>query len=164
MAWLAWLGDTAGSIALRESIWVYPLVETAHVLGIALFVGLAALFDLRLIGLVGSSTPVSEFVERIEPWTMAGFVVMVSSGVALFYGDPVRFATNPFFQAKLVLLVLAGLNAGAFHRTVFRRVATWDLQTAPPAGARAAGWISLALWAAIVVLGRWIAFHEVVPS
>jgi hypothetical protein len=159
-SWLAWLGDTSSSIALRESIWAYPIVETAHVLGLALFAGLAMLLDLRLTGFVLPRLPVQELVERVGRWTWTGFAVMVVSGVLLFYADPVKMAFNPFFRAKLALLVVAGVNAVIFHVTVYRRVAEWGAASLTPRPARAAGWISLAVWIAVIATGRLIAFYQ----
>src|SRR5437016_2280951 len=96
-----WLADTPWSIALHESAWVYPIVESVHVLALCLFLGLAAMLDLRLLGLTMRSAPVSEMVERLLPWTKAGFAVMVISGALLFYAIPVRTYQNVFFRAKV---------------------------------------------------------------
>ena len=104
-------------------------------------------------------TPVSEVADRLLPWTVAGFVVMVISGALLFYGIPVRTYQNIFFRIKVVLLGLSGLNAFVFHSTVYRKVAEWDLDLAPPRRARLAGGFSLFFWACIVVAGRMIAYN-----
>jgi hypothetical protein len=154
-----WLGDTPWSIALRESIWVYPIVETAHVLALCVFLGLAVLLDLRLLNLALRRTPVTEIASRVMPWTWAGFALMVASGAALFYSDPVKFYGNMFFRVKLLLLLLAGINAWVFHATVYRRVAQWDRNAPPPVRARLAGALSLILWAGIVTTGRLIAYN-----
>jgi hypothetical protein len=153
-----WLGETSWSIALRESIWVYPIVETAHVLALCLFLGLALLLDLRLLNLTLRRTPVTEITNRVMPWTWLGFVLMIATGAALFYSDPTKFYGNVFFRVKLVLLALAGLNAWYFHATIYRRVAEWDLNPWTPTRARLAGALSLALWTGIVATGRLIAY------
>ncbi len=158
---LAWLGDTSWSIALRESIWAYPIVETTHVVGIMLFVGFAALLDLRLVGLALTRTPVTAIVQRLGPWTWTGFGVMVVTGALLFGADPVKFSANTFFQIKLGLLVVAGLNAGIFHATVYRHVRTWDHVSPTPRHARIAAWVSLAVWTGVVTTGRLIAFAPI---
>jgi hypothetical protein len=153
-----WLGETSWSIALRESIWVYPIVETVHVLALCLFLGLALLLDLRLLDFALRRTPVTDIVHRVMPWTWAGFALMTSSGAALFYSDPVKFYGNVFFRLKVGLLLLAGVNAWAFHATVFRHVAEWDRDTPTPAGARLAGALSLLFWIGVVTTGRLIAY------
>jgi hypothetical protein len=154
-----WLDATPWSVALRESTWVYPIVESIHVLGLCLFLGFAVVLDLRLVGIAMRRTRVSEIAERLMPWTAAGFVVMVITGALLFYSSPVRFYGNVFFRLKLLTLVLAGLNAWVFHATVYRRVHDWDAAPVAPAAARAAGYLSLTLWMVIVVSGRMIAYN-----
>jgi uncharacterized protein DUF6644 len=154
-----WLEKTSGSIALHESLWMYPLVESVHVLTLCLFVGLAVMLDLRLLGVTMRRTPVSEVVAQLLPWMAAGFGVMVLSGAALFYAIPVKTYLNIFFRIKLVMLALAGLNAWVFHRTVYRRVAEWDVDAAIPSGAKVTAGLSIALWAGIIFAGRMIAYN-----
>lgn len=154
-----WLDQIPWSVALRESTWVYPIIESIHVLSLCVFVGLAVLLDLRLIGAGMRHTRVSEITERLMPWTVVGFVVMVVSGAVLFCSAPVRFYGNVFFRIKVVLLLLAGLNAWIFHATIYRRLPEWDEAPIAPAAARFAGSVSLALWAGIIVVGRMIAYN-----
>jgi hypothetical protein len=156
---MEWLASTRPSIALHESLYVYPLIESTHVLALGLFVGLAVILDLRLLGLVLRRVPASEALARLLPWTKAGFVVMAITGVLLFYAIPVRTYQNIFFRVKIAMLVLAGLNVWLFHSRVERRVAEWDLAPVAPLAARVAAVISLILWAGIVVAGRMIAYN-----
>jgi hypothetical protein len=159
LSFCQWLEQTRGSIALHESLWAYPIVESVHVLTLCLFVGTAVMLDLRLLGVMMRRAPVSEVAERLLPWTAAGFAVMFVSGALLFYAIPVRTYLNIFFRIKVAMLILAGLNAWVFHFTVYRSVAEWDLDPVTPIGARVAGGLSLLLWAGIVVAGRMIAYN-----
>src|SRR5438093_12497215 len=93
-----WLAETRGSIALHESLYMYPLVESVHVLTLTLFVGMSVMLDLRLLGRALRRVPVSEVTARLLPWTTAGFVVMIMSGTLLFYAIPVRSYQNVFFR------------------------------------------------------------------
>ena len=154
-----WLESTRGSMALHESIWVYPIVESIHVLTLSLFLGLAVIVDLRLLGASLLATPVSQVMRRFVPWMLAGFAVMVVSGALLFYAAPVRTYSNVFFRLKMAFLLLAGLNVAAFHFSTSRTMPQWDLDRRPPVRARLAGVLSLALWAAIAVCGRMIAYN-----
>lgn len=158
-AFFEWLEATSASVAIRESILFYPLVETTHVLTLCLFLGMTATWDLRLVGLAMRKVPVSEVVNRLWPWAMAGFAVMVASGLLLFLSGPVRASQNIFFQIKMVMLALAGLNAFVFHQTVFRWVEEWDTASIVPARAKLAGASSLVLWAGVVVCGRMQAYN-----
>jgi hypothetical protein len=153
------LADQPWSIALHESLYGYPIVESVHVWALCLFVGLTVVLDLRLTGLTFRTVPVSEVVRRILPWQILGFVVMVASGVALFYAIPVRSYQNVFFRAKLILLVAAGLNVWVFNSGVYRRIHAWDGDPVPPTRARLAGFASLTLWVLIIFCGRMIAYN-----
>ncbi len=154
-----WLAETRWSIALHESLYMYPLTESFHVWTLALFVGTAVLLDLRLVGLLMRQIPAREVFRRLNPWMIAGFVVMVITGVMLFYAIPVRSYQSVWFRLKVILLVLAGLNVFWFQRGVWRRVAEWDTSARPPRAARFAGAASMALWAAIIIAGRMIAYN-----
>lgn len=155
---LEWLGTTPWSVALLESRYAWPLIESTHVLTLGLFVGTAIINDLRLLGWGMRRVPVSEVTGRLLPVTRLAFVVMVTTGLLVFYSSPLRYYHNLFFRLKVILLIVAGLNAFAFHRGIHRRVAQWDLDPLPPREARMAGAVSLVAWALIVVAGRMIAY------
>jgi len=154
-----WLSERPSSIALHKSVWVYPIIESVHVLGLTLFVGLAILMDVRLAGIGLRKSSASYVARQVLPWIIAGFIPMVISGTLLFYSNPVKFYGNIFFRVKAVLLILAGLNVFVFHNGVWRRVDEWALDPRPPRSARIAGFLSLALWAFIIVAGRLIAYN-----
>jgi hypothetical protein len=156
---MQWLAEQPASIALRESLMVWPLIESTHVLTLTAFVGTAAMLDLRLLGVAFRGIPASAFTDRILPWTRWAFALMTVSGVLLFYATPVRNYQNVFFRIKVILLVAAGLNVWLFHSRIHRRVADWDLAAPPPRAARVAAIVSLACWAGVVVAGRMMAYN-----
>ncbi len=156
LGFVKWMADTPWSVALHESLYGYPIVESIHVWALCLFVGMAVVLDLRLTGLSFTNVPVSQIARRILPWTTFGFVLMVISGILLFYAIPIRSYQNIFFRVKLLLLVLAGLNAWVFHP---RGIQTWDKDPVPPRSARFAGYASLVLWMTIIFCGRMIAYN-----
>jgi hypothetical protein len=158
-SFLEWLGTTQWSVALLESFWVWPLLESTHVLSIALFVGSAMMMDLRLMGITFGGVRASDFTSRLLPWTRGGFVVMVVTGLLVFYSNPVRYYHNIFFRFKMLLMVLAGLNIWFFHSRTHKKVAEWDLAASPPSAVRWAGAISFIAWALIVISGRLIAYN-----
>jgi len=154
-----WLATTPGSIALHESRYMYLIVLSVHVLTLCLFVGTAAIVDLRLLGLTMQSVRVSEVMARLLPWTATGFLVLTITGALLFYAAPLLRYQNIFFRAKMATLVLAGVNVWVFHNTVYRRVVEWDLDPIPPRSARVVGGLALALWAVLIMLGRMIPYQ-----
>ena len=156
---LDWLAKTQWSVALHESQYVWPFTESLHVLTLGLFVGSTVMLDLRLLGVAFTGVPVSELTGRVLPWTRAGFAVMVTTGLMLFYATPVTYYQSIFFRIKVVLLVVAGVNVFVFHSRTQRTVAAWDLDARPPRAARAAAIVSLVAWAGVVVSGRLIAYN-----
>ena len=160
LSFFEWLAATPASLALHESRYLYLGVLTVHVMTLGVFVGIAVLLDLRLLGITLRNVPASEVIARLVPWTIAGFLVMVASGTLLFYAAPVDKVGNVFFRAKMGLLVLAGINIWVFFNTVYANVAEWDLDPVPPRRARLAGGVALVLWAAIITAGRMIPYQQ----
>ncbi len=145
---------------IRESIWVFPIIETIHVLGITLLVGTVALLDLRLLGLLFKREAVSYVAKQVLPLTWMGFAVMVVSGSLLFSAEAANSYGNPAFRVKLVLLGLVGLNPLIFHLTIFRSVTAWNDRIVTPVRARLAAIFSLTLWGGIICAGRAIAYFQ----
>lgn len=156
--WLVALETSGLGESLRQSLWLYPLVEIAHILGFALLVGSIIAFDLRLMGVRAPLLPVDALSRLLLPVAVAGFALAVPAGVLLFVTEATALARNPAFLAKLGLIGLALLNILAFHGLAGRRMADWCLSDRPPAGARFAGVASLALWVAVLACGRLIAY------
>jgi uncharacterized protein DUF6644 len=157
---MQWMADTEWSVGLHESRYAYSIVESIHVWALCLFVGFAILLDLRLLGVTLKRVPVSQMIARLLPWTKVAFVVMVISGVLLFYAIPLRTYHNVFFRAKAMFLLLAAFNAWYFHSgSTFKGLTGWDTSPVTPRPAKFAGAFSLVLWAAIVFSGRMIAYN-----
>jgi hypothetical protein len=154
-----WIETTSSSQALAGSIWAYPVIESLHTVGVAAFLGLLLVWDLRLIGALFTRVAVTEVWARLIPWIVVGAVFMIATGVALFWAKPVYSWGHVFFRIKIAALALALANAAAFHVGIERRVVDWDLAPTPPRAARMAGVISIALWAVIVVAGRLIGYN-----
>jgi uncharacterized protein DUF6644 len=153
---LQWLEGLAWTTAIRESNWGHPIIETAHVAATVFFAGLVIIMDLRLVGLAFTDAPLTQIQRRLFPWQMAGFVPSIVTGLILFCADPLRYYVNTLFWVKLALLVLAGVNAIAFHLKTYRTADRWDEDPNGATAAHRAGAISLALWSGVIVAGRLI--------
>jgi hypothetical protein len=153
---LAWLEATPVATAIRVSPWLYPALETLHILGLGLLIGAAWTWDLRLLGM-GRGAAVSELARLALPAARAGFGVAAASGALLFASDAVTTAANPAFRAKLLLISLAAANAALFHRA-YPSTAAWDRGVRAPARARVAAALSLVLWSLAATAGRLIAY------
>lgn len=153
-----WISSTSLSTSIQKSLWSFPIIESIHVLAIALLVGSIALLDLRLLGVLMRHEPVSRVAHAVLRWTWAGFAIMFVSGLLLSIAEAKQNYGNLAFRIKLVLLLLVGVNPLIFHLTIFRSVNSWDLAPVAPRRARAAAWTSLLLWAGIIIAGRMIAY------
>jgi hypothetical protein len=158
LAFCQWLENSSWATAIHQSLWLFPMLETAHLFGIVSLVGATSALDLRLMGLTMKGEPVSKIAGMLLPWAWAGLTIQVLTGFCLFASEATRCFENKAFRIKMVMLVLAGLNALIFHQTVYRRVARWDDAPATPLAAKFAGCCSILLWFGIVAAGRWIAF------
>ncbi|WP_263378181.1 DUF6644 family protein [Granulicella paludicola] len=150
--------DSQVGTAIRESDYAFSIIESVHVLAITLLVGTISLLDLRMLGVVLREVPVTRLSRAVFPLTWAGFGVMVSSGLLLFWAEAAKNYVNPAFRVKLILLLLVGLNPLIFHTSVYRRVSEWELEHRSPWRARAAAIASLTLWSCVVIAGRAIAY------
>jgi hypothetical protein len=144
---LAALAQSPLARAVRSSIWLYPLANILHVLGAATLFGMLLAAHLCTIGF-GRPLSSEQLLDFVLPYAGAGFALAVLSGPLMFASDPLVFAANPFFRIKLVLLLLAGLNALAFH--LIRRSGRSGL----PISAA----LSALLWTGVLVMGRSIAY------
>jgi hypothetical protein len=155
---IQWLNATSLATSIRESDFVFPLIETVHVLAITLLAGTVAAVDLRLLGVILKREKISEVAGQVLPLTWIGFTVMTITGVLLFLSEAQKSYGNLAFRAKMLLLILAGLNPLIFHSTIFRSIHAWDDAPVVPRRARAAAIASLTLWSGIIIAGRAIAY------
>jgi hypothetical protein len=153
-----WVSEVEYSIALRESQYVMPWVFVLHVVSLAMFAGTILMMDLRLLGVGHMQTPFSQVQRRLFPWQMAGMMFAAITGFALVFGNPMNYVTNIIFWVKMLAIVLAGLNALAFHFITEYSLVDWDTGARPPFGAKLAGAISIVLWANVIVSGRLIPY------
>jgi hypothetical protein len=153
-----WLQQTSWATAIRDSLWLFPIIETLHIFGIVALVGSTSILDLRLMGLTFREEPVSKLARRFLPWTWFGFFVQISTGLLMFASEALKMYGNWAFVMKMILIGVAGLNAFVFHSLAYRSVDKWDNDPIAPVSARIAGTVSILLWFGIVALGRWIAY------
>jgi len=156
---IQWLQNSEIGTGIRESVWTFPLVETTHVLALALSVGVPIWFDLRLLGWGMKHTPVSQVHKQVMPLAGIGFIVMFISGILLFWSEAEKCYLSGFFRAKVLFLVLAGVNAAVFEFTTKKSIEEWDKYPVPPPKARIAGLFSILSWAAVIIAGRATAYN-----
>ena len=158
------LEETGIGVLVRESLWVFPVLVSIHILGLTLSVGTLVWFDLRLLGIGIRHCSVSRLYGRLKPWMLASFLVMVASGSMLFIGFATKAYPNIFFRIKVAGLVVAAVNALIYHLTTERSIGEWDEARVLPLRARLAGLISILIWTVIILVGRMTAYTMYGPD
>jgi hypothetical protein len=138
---------------IRESLWLFPVIEAVHLLGLAVIGGTVLLVDLRLLGW-GLRQPVREIAHDAQPWFLASLVVMLVTGVSLFLSESVKCYYSQAFWVKMTCLPLAI----AFTLTIKARVVRREDRDIRPVVGKLVALVSLALWFAVGAGGRWIGF------
>lgn len=154
-----WVDALPWSIGIRESLYFSPYLTVSHVVSMCFFAGLIVMMDLRLLGIGNMRTPFSDLQKRLFPWQMVGMACSSVTGLTLAFSDPMRFYVNIFFWVKMFVMVLAGINALAFHFITYNSVVKWDTADTTPFGARLSGALSIVMWAIVIVSGRLIPYN-----
>jgi hypothetical protein len=153
------LQDMPPATALRESQFMFPFIEGTHLLGLALMMAPVLMFDLRLIGVLWKKEPASSIRNQFLPVTFAGALLMTSTGLLLFWSEAVKCFHSQYFRIKLVLLVVAAINALIFHSTVDRKITEWENDPVTPSRAKFAGFMSILIWTGVIFAGRYTAYN-----
>ena len=155
---LRWLQDSALGDVVRTTPFMYAALESLHILGIAVLVGPAFAFDLRLLGVGRQLVPVTKAARYLLPVSHLGLAVAVVTGILLFSAQTLGVAGSSAAPWKLGLLVLAGLNAFVFHHGVYRRVDEWADAAATTVAARISAVVSMTTWTGVIFAGRFLAY------
>jgi len=149
-----WCDSTWLSVAIRDSRFLFPIIETFHLLGITLLLGTTIVLDLRLFNLTMRQQPVMRLAAQLAPWTTGSLLMVVASGVMLFLSEALKCYDSGPFQLKMLLLFLAI----TFQFTVFRRFTRSKRTEAAHVRSWIVGLLSLSLWFGVGLAGRAIGF------
>ena len=152
LPWFQAVESSALGEAIRNSHWLFPIIEAFHLLGLAVIGGAVLIVDFRLLGLGLRSQPVSRLARDMQPWMIGSLIVMIASGVPLFVSEAIKCYYSVPFWVKMTALAAAVV----FTFTVRRSVVMADRAEAPLN--RIVAGISIGLWATVGWGGRWIAF------
>jgi len=151
---IQWCYDTQIGETIRNSLWLFPILEAFHLVGFGFIAGAVLTVDLRLLGVGMTHQPVARLANGAEPWIIAGVVLMFSTGVPLFLSESLKCYFNPAFWIKMGCLLLVLILTFTYRRSVTRAAVT----LAEPAHARAMAITSILLWFGVAWGGRWIGF------
>ncbi len=150
-----WLEGTAIGTAVRESLWLFPVIEAVHLLALALLGGTILVVDLRLLGFGLRSQPAAALAANTHPWLVGALATMIATGIPMLLSEAIKCYYSPPFWYKMLFLVLATL----YTFTVRKRVAAADAIKVGPVWGRLTAVVSLGLWFCVGFSGRWIAFY-----
>lgn len=154
-----WLQNTSWATGIRQSDFLFPLIEGSHILALSLSVGLVLMLDLRLLRVVLPTEAVSTVMRQLMPWALPGFAVMFLTGLLLFFAQAEKVYTNSYFRVKMILLVLLGINALVFQFKFYPALGEWDLSETVPSGVRLIAIFSLVFWMVVIACGRLMAYE-----
>jgi hypothetical protein len=129
--------------------WVFPVIQSIHLIGLTMLVGSICLVDLRLLGIGSSRQSTADVASGIAPWTSAGLLTVLVTGPLMFGSDVARYLNNPAFLLKMGLFAVALASHFTLHRRLVR-----DRQ-------KLAAVLSLILWSSVVLAGRAIADFDI---
>ena len=150
-----WCEASALSTAIRNSLWLFPVIEAVHLLGLAMMGGVVLVVDMRLMGLAVARKPAAALARELEPWLIGTLIVMLATGALLYTSEPIKLYYNGAFWMKMEFLASAIIFTFTIRRTVLaageaRVGLLW---------ARLVALISITLWAGVGVGGRAIGFY-----
>jgi hypothetical protein len=146
------MNDLAMSAAIRESLWMVAVINTLHLLSLVMFVGAVLIVDLRLIGRGLSDQPIADLAADAQPWLIAALIGLTLTGIPQFLSNALREYHSYLFWSKMATLLVAL----AYTFTLRRRLMLRDETRGSPRAGRLAGFVSIALWTAVVVQARLI--------
>jgi hypothetical protein len=152
LQWYTWIDDTPVSLALRNSRVAVPIVETIHLLAIALAVGTIMVIDLSILGVGMRRQAVPKIAHELAPLTWIGFGAALATGLLLFWSEAAKISCKPIFWVKMGLLAATFV----FHLTAHRQ-ATMPGPPMAPGRARMTAGLSLTLWFAVAFGGKAVA-------
>jgi uncharacterized membrane protein len=155
-----WMFNTGYGTTIRESLRLYPMIMSLHLICIAVFGATILMTDLRLLGLVMKSRSVTDMVGQLRVIKVAGLLLMLSAGISLLFANAEEYYENPFFWIKMCLLLMILIHYCAFRRSVYRNTKAIDRAPLIPKNARIAAILSLVLWTGVLLAGRAIGYYE----
>jgi hypothetical protein len=152
------LEDSGLATRIRDSLFLFPLIESAHVFGLTMVFGTIAIIDLRLLGFASTQRSFKWMASDILKWTWAAFAVTVLTGLLMFITNAPVYYHNLYFRTKMLLLALTGVNMFVFELTAGRTIHAWDKTPSAPLAGKTVAALSLAMWIGIIVMGRLVGF------
>jgi hypothetical protein len=153
---LTFCSSSAVGAWVRNSAWAFPFLQSWHFIGMTMLLGVVGAIDLRVLG-VARAVPLAP-LHRFLPIAFIGFFINMITGICFFCHDPYVYAYNVSFRIKMLLIVIAGLNALWFRLGVFLDLERWGPGIEASRLAKIISAVSLVVWLGVITAGRYIAF------
>jgi hypothetical protein len=148
-----WFEATGLGQTVRQSLWLFPVIEAVHLLGLSLLGGALLVVDLRMFGVGLKKQSIAELADKARPWLVGSVIVMLASGILLFLSEAVKAYYNRSFWVKMTTLLIALIYTFAVRGRITRDEA---LDTSRRS--RLVATVSLGLWFVVAAAGRWIGY------
>jgi len=147
-----WLGDTAPSLAIRDSVWIYAFDQCAHLVALAVFAGAILIVDLRLLGGGMRDRPIPQVARDAQPWLVWALVALVVTGIPQLMSNSIKEYYSNIFWWKMGILLVAFI----FTFTIRQRVVMSAQPGSGSAMTKLVGLVSIVLWAGVAISARLI--------
>jgi magnesium-transporting ATPase (P-type) len=153
-----WLSRTGISVAFQSANWFVPLVQTVHIIAIAILLTTVYVISFRLIGITRGAQPLASLAARSVPWIWTALCVLLVSGILLTVTEPARELLNWVFRVKMLLVLILAVTLWIVQSRMRRNPQYWTESPVRRRAARAIGIAFIIVGACIVTAGRWIAY------
>ena len=149
----AWMSDTPVAAWVNSSAYIWPILECIHFASLCVFIGSLLIIDLRLIGFYRQRC--AHMMQSLIRLSLMAFAVNLATGLLFFAGNTPKYTNNVAFDIKLILIMIAGMNALFYKVRLSKLVDTEEVSWS----SISVGYLSLLIWAGVIVCGRMITFY-----
>ena len=157
-----WLSTTGPSVFIQEhNSWAIPLIQSIHIVGIAMVMGSVLMIDMRVLGWAGRDQTLRQTASRFGPWLTGSLWLLLATGILMVIGEPVRELVTFSFWLKMALVAIGSMVAAIFHAALRRHEQQWEDTLVHRPSIKGLAILTFLVWACIIVLGRLIAYDHV---
>ena len=155
LAFFQWCNDSAMSVTIRNSVWQFAVIQSFHLVAVAVFAGAVLIVDLRLMGRGLKQQPLAQVAGDAQPWLIGSLFAILVTGIPQFTTNAMKYYYSPVFWIKMGILLVAVI----FTFTLRRKVTLANEARVAPFWAKVVALVSIVLWTGVALGGRVIGFY-----
>lgn len=155
------IAATPPSVWIGTHFWAIPIIQTVHILALAVAFGSVLMINFHILGLTGKSRTLTQTIRRFQPWLWWAVLALVISGISMIVGEPPRTLINAVFWIKIALVILLVLLSYWYQSALRRHMVQWDMTLRASTRFRLGAALLIILWCIVMLAGRWIAYAPV---